>query len=147
MKVGLIHREISIAKNPGDPLPARSTRLLSMPPSTPPTTPNPTSLLAPRSPCFLSNKILQRTELPIQALARVKFGEHLLSVLGLKNTVKLQLVKNLPAAHLDTRSVIGGPDKTNANAFRNSYMWDPSNGTLYVHGTSMVNPASMGNIV
>lgn len=77
-------------------------------------------------------------ELPVQAIARVEFGEHLLSVLGLKNNVKLQMVKNLPAALLDTGGKIGGPDKTNANAFRNSYLWDPSNGTLYVHGKSRI---------
>lgn len=67
-------------------------------------------------------QVITREELPVQALARLEFGEHLLSVLGLAGTVKLKVAKNLP------------PVATNANAFRNSYLWDMSTGFLYLHG-------------
>lgn len=77
----------------------------------------------------LQRKIIPRGQLPIQALARLSFGEHLLSVLGLADTVKLEAAKNLPP------SVQGG--ETNANAFRNSYLWKASTGVLNVHGTSL----------
>lgn len=67
-------------------------------------------------------QVITREELPVQALARLEFGEHLLSVLGLAGTVKLKVAKNLP------------PVATNANAFRNSYLWDMSTGVLHLHG-------------
>lgn len=72
------------------------------------------------SPLF--QQIISREELPVQALARLEFGEHLLSVLGLAGTVTLKIAKNLP------------PVATNANAFRNSYLWEMSTGVLNLHG-------------
>lgn len=73
------------------------------------------------------HKIIPREKLPVQTLARLDFGEHLLSVLGLAETVKVAAAKNLPPAP-------AGKGDTNANAFRNSYLWDMSTGVLSVHG-------------
>lgn len=71
---------------------------------------------------LLIQQVIKKEELPVQALARLEFGEHLLSVLGLAGTVTLRVAKNLP------------PVATNANAFRNSYHWDMSTGVLHLHG-------------
>lgn len=81
---------------------------------------------------FLSKKIIPTEKLPIQALARLEFGEHLLSVLGLADTVKLKVAKNLPPSETTARGGVAGG--ANANAFRNSYMWEATSGVLHVHG-------------
>lgn len=78
-------------------------------------------------------KIIPTEKLPVQALARLEFGEHLLSMLGLADTVKLKVAKNLPPSEGSARAGIAGG--SNANAFRNSYMWEASTGILNVHGT------------
>lgn len=75
---------------------------------------------------LLTPQTIAREELPVQALARLEFGEHLLSVLGLAGSVKLKIAKNLP------------PVATNDNAFRNSYLWDMSTGVLHLHGKRAV---------
>ncbi|CAM9391146.1 unnamed protein product [Pylaiella littoralis] len=83
--------------------------------------------------------IIPRGQLPIQALARLSFGEHLLSVLGLADTVKLEAAKNLPP------SVQGG--ETNANAFRNSYLWKASTGVLNVHVQRLLSSGDFGLVL
>lgn len=71
----------------------------------------------------------------MQALARLEFGEHLLSMLGLAGTIKLEVAKNLPPALFTGDSGSGGRGGgINANAFRNSYLWKSSTGVLYIHG-------------
>lgn len=69
----------------------------------------------------------------MQALARLGFGEHLLSVLGLADTVKLQVAKNLPPTDVPSQGN-GTGGRLNANAFRNSYLWEASTGVLNLHG-------------
>ncbi len=78
---------------------------------------------------FMFHKVIPRENLPVQMLARLDFGKHLLSVLGLAETVKLAAAKNLPPVPA------AGKGETNANAFRNSYLWEMSTGVLCVHGT------------
>lgn len=85
--------------------------------------------------CF---QVLERSSLPAQALARLEFGEHLVSMLGLGDAVKLEVAQNLPPARLRAGGSAKDSDDesgVNANAFRNSYRWDPAAGVLYVHGT------------
>lgn len=88
--------------------------------------------------CLL--QVIPRDSLPVQALARVEFGEHLLSVLGLADTVTLQVAKNLPPALLARGhgGAGGGDGPANANAFRNTYLWDAGIGVLYVHGEDTI---------
>eukprot|EP00752_Nemacystus_decipiens_P010330 g9202.t1 len=80
-------------------------------------------------------KVITNDELPVQALARLEFGEHLLSVLGLAGTVKLKVAKNLP------------PVATNANAFRNSYLWDMSTGVLHLHVRRLSSSGDFGLVL
>ena len=81
-------------------------------------------------------KVVPRESLPVQAIARLEFGEHLLSVLGLGDTVELQVAKNLPPALLAGSTGSGDGGGINANAFRNSYLWQVDKGVLHVHGKS-----------
>lgn len=76
----------------------------------------------------------------MQALTRLEFGEQLLNVLGLGDTVALQVANNLPPKLLARASGGGG----GANAFRNSYMWDAGAGVLYVHGEEAVTADQRG---
>lgn len=92
-----------------------------------------------RSPCHIPCQVVPREGLPVQALARLEFGEHLLAMLGLDGTVKLQVAKNLPPALLAGTGRTGGgvdgrDEGANANAFRNSYLWNANTGVLYLHG-------------
>lgn len=84
---------------------------------------------------------MARGSLPIQVLARLEFGENLLSMLGLGNTVELTVAQNLPPARPRESERTGDSSgriaANNANAFRNSYLWDPTARALYVHGESM----------
>lgn len=64
----------------------------------------------------------------------------MLSMLGLGNTVELIVAQNLPPARpreSERTSDSGRIGANNANAFRNSYLWDPTARALYVHGKSM----------
>ncbi|CAM9214228.1 unnamed protein product [Scytosiphon promiscuus] len=90
-------------------------------------------------------QIIPTEKLPVQALARLEFGEHLLSVLGLADTVKLQIAKNLPPSEGPAGDgVAGGP---NANAFRNSYMWEAASGILHVHVRRLSSSGDFGLVL
>lgn len=81
--------------------------------------------------------MVARDKLPVQSFTRLQFGEHLLSVLGLEGRVTLQVAKKLPPAMTSGSDGGGGRGAaggTNANAFRNSYLWNPNEGVLYIHG-------------
>lgn len=99
---------------------------------------SPPSLLISPSLC----KVIPRAKLPVQALARLEFGEHLLAVLGLADTVTVQVAKNLPPVLMTASG--GRAAGNNSNAFRNSYLWDAATRVLNLHGKSPITYGSGG---
>ncbi|CAM9109123.1 unnamed protein product [Discosporangium mesarthrocarpum] len=83
-------------------------------------------------------KVIPRDSLPVQVLARLEFGERLISVLGMSSKIRVEIAQNLPPCGelrggAGGRTEMRGEGTTNSNAFRNSYLWDESAGILYVH--------------
>jgi trimeric autotransporter adhesin len=81
-------------------------------------------------------EVVPLDSLPVQARSRLEFGEHLYTVLGLRDSVTVAVARSLPP-----------PPEHSTNAFRSSYWWDAAAKTLYVHARRLGSSGDFGLVL
>jgi trimeric autotransporter adhesin len=81
-------------------------------------------------------EVLPLDSLPVQARSRLEFGEHLYTVLRLRDSVTVAVARSLPP-----------PPEQSTNAFRSSYYWDAAAKTLYVHARRLGSSGDFGLVL